>query len=297
MFVSEKATSKIRCKKNFSSIDLYFGERTTGTDGTKQITDWTEIIARYGPVVWLTVNRLVPNVADSEDCFQKAFVSAWEYSQTHTVRDWPSLLRHMATSRALERGRELARQRSRLTKWPAEGIIDSRALSPVEQANVTDLEELLRRALAAGTKYRLEHSSGIVIVGDRDSRKRLLYDSNNKSTGVFDLNEHAVAELGTGIVEQLRQVRPDEVEPIGKETIDGKSVDVFLVNGIKLFGVDSSKGAMKICVDPKSMLPWRIDLLVGKSSLVSLRDLTWNIHVDSASLQIQIPDGYSEQSE
>lgn len=112
------------------------------------MTDWTEIVERYGSVVWRTVNRLIPNVADSEDCFQKAFVSAWEFSRNHAVRDWPALLRHMATARGLERGRELARQRSRLTEWPEEGVIDSRSPDPADEANASDLQELLRRALA-----------------------------------------------------------------------------------------------------------------------------------------------------
>ena len=151
------------------------------------------------------------------------------------------------------------------------------------------------KCVVEGTKYRVEHSSGIVIVGDRESRKRLLYDPDNKTAGVFDLKEHAAVELGPGMVEQLRQVRPDDAEPIGKETIDGKTVDLFRVNGIKLFGVDSSKGAMKIWVDAKSMLPWRIELLVGKSSVVTLHELKWNAPVEPSSLQMQIPDSYAEQ--
>lgn len=54
----------------------------------------------------------------------------------------------MATARALDRVRELARQRSRLTAWPADGVTDTRSCDPSEQSNATDLEELLRRALA-----------------------------------------------------------------------------------------------------------------------------------------------------
>jgi RNA polymerase sigma-70 factor (ECF subfamily) len=135
------------CKKPVLSSDLLSGETKTAMTGTKEMTDWDQIVERYGPVVWRSVNRLVPNVADSEDCFQKAFISAWEFSQRNTVRNWPSLLRHMATARALERGRELARQRSRLMPWPDEGVIDTRSPDPAKQAGTTDLEELLRLAL------------------------------------------------------------------------------------------------------------------------------------------------------
>lgn len=156
------------------------------------------------------------------------------------------------------------------------------------------------KCVVEGTKYRLEHSSGIVIVGDRESRKRLVYDPDNKTAGVFDLNENAAAELGPGMLEQLSQVLPDDAEPVGKETIDGKDVDVFRVNGIKLFGIDSmdsGKGEMRIWVDSKSGLPWRIELRVGSSAIVTLREMTWNVPVESSSFQMQIPDGYVEQPE
>ena len=155
------------------------------------------------------------------------------------------------------------------------------------------------KCIAAGTKYRLEHSSGVVIVGDRDSKKRLLIDADSKVAGLFDMSERDAEELGAGIVEQLRQVRPDDATPVGKATIAGKSVDVFRVDAIKLFGVDSSqrnKGAMKIFVQPESMLPLRIELLVGETAIVTLRDMKWNTAVEPSTLQLQIPDGYSEQA-
>ena len=110
--------------------------------------DWTSIVQEYGPTVWRTVNRLIPSVADSEDCFQKAFFSAWEFSQTQTVRNWPALLRRMATARALERRREIARHRGRLVALPDEGVIDKRSGDPADYAIAMELEESLRRALA-----------------------------------------------------------------------------------------------------------------------------------------------------
>ncbi len=114
----------------------------------------------------------------------------------------------------------------------------------------------------------------------------------------FDLHEHAIAELGPGVIEQLRQVRPDDAERIGKETIDGKVTEAFRVRGIKLFGVDSTesgKGEMKVWVDPESMLPWRIELRAGATPFVTLHKLNWNVPVEPASLLVDIPDGYTEQ--
>lgn len=153
------------------------------------------------------------------------------------------------------------------------------------------------QCIAAGAKYRVEHSSGIVIIGDSDAGKRLLLDPEKRAAGVFDLGEHAKMELGNGLVEQLRSVQPDEAEFVARESIDGKSVDVFLVKGIKLFGIDTSNGAMKVYVDRESALPRQIELLAGTTSIASLLEMTWNIQLDGSKLQLQVPDGYAEQSE
>lgn len=154
------------------------------------------------------------------------------------------------------------------------------------------------KCMAQGTKCRVEHSSGIVVVSDSKTRKRMLFDPAKKTAGVFDLPEHTVAELGQSLVEQLRQVRPDDAKPMGMDTIDGKTVDLFRVKGIKLFGIDSrdsGKGEMKIWVDPKSMLPWRIELLLGTSLIVTLHEMNWNVPIEPSSLQIQVPEGYVQQ--
>jgi hypothetical protein len=152
------------------------------------------------------------------------------------------------------------------------------------------------KVVAEGTRYRVEHSSGVVIVGDSESRKQLLRDPKDKTAALSDLSEHAADEMGIGVVEQLRQIQTDDAKPGGTETIDGKTLEVFEVKGVKLFGFDSDKGTMKIWVDPKSELPWRIELRMGSSPIVTLREIAWNVPVEAFSLQMRIPGGYSEQA-
>ena len=154
------------------------------------------------------------------------------------------------------------------------------------------------KCLAQGTKCRVEHFSGIVHVCDSDSRRQLFIDPASKSAGTFDLHEHAIAELGPGVVEQLRQLHPDDGERIGRETIDGKVTEAFLVQGIRLFGFDSTesaKGEMKVWVDPHSILPWRIELRVGATPFVTLHKLNWNVPVEPALLLVEIPAGYTKR--
>ncbi len=152
------------------------------------------------------------------------------------------------------------------------------------------------KVLAEGTRYRVEHSTGIVIVGDSEFRKQLLRDPKNKTAALSDLSEHAADEIGIGVVEQLRQIQTDDAKPRGTETIDGKTLEVFEVKGVRLLGVDSDKGTMKIWVDPKSELPWQIELRMGSSPIVTLREIAWNVPVEASSFQMQIPEGYVEQA-
>ena len=110
--------------------------------------EWDQIVEKHSSNVWRTVTRLVPEQADAADCFQRTFISAWELSQKQPIRHWPGLLRQLATARALERRRELARNRVRYCELPGEGVVDRRASDPACEAEATELDERLRIALA-----------------------------------------------------------------------------------------------------------------------------------------------------
>jgi outer membrane lipoprotein-sorting protein len=53
------------------------------------MTDWSEVVRRHGPIVWKTAYRLLNHEADAADCFQNTFVSAWELSRAEAVRNEP----------------------------------------------------------------------------------------------------------------------------------------------------------------------------------------------------------------
>jgi len=113
-----------------------------------EMTDWSRIVQQYGAIVWKTADRLLNDEADVEDCFQNAFVSALELSSTQTVRNWPGLLKRLATARALERLRQRYRQSSRHTRLPESSVIDEKATGPDQAAESKELAEHLREALS-----------------------------------------------------------------------------------------------------------------------------------------------------
>lgn len=107
------------------------------------MTDWNAIVTEHGPLVWRVAFRLLGNEADAADCFQRAFVSAMAAGD---VRNWPALLRRVATARALEQLRDRYR-RTRAGPLPESPLADGRAADPLDTAAAGELAQRLREAL------------------------------------------------------------------------------------------------------------------------------------------------------
>jgi RNA polymerase sigma factor (sigma-70 family) len=112
------------------------------------MTDWSQIVQQYGPIVWTTVYRLLAHDADAADCFQRTFVSALELARTETVRHWPALLRRLATARALDLLRQKRREAHRLRPLLADTTVSATTLDPGQAAQASELAGHLRAALA-----------------------------------------------------------------------------------------------------------------------------------------------------
>ena len=113
--------------------------------GVPKMTDWSRIVEQHGPAVWKTVYRLLDNEADAADCFQNAFVAALKLSRRETVRNWPGLLKRLATASALQRLRQRYRESRRV-----DSVVDGSTPDPkqLEPAEADELAEHLCRALA-----------------------------------------------------------------------------------------------------------------------------------------------------
>jgi RNA polymerase sigma-70 factor (ECF subfamily) len=112
------------------------------------MTDWSHIVQHHGPMVWRTAHRLVNNEADASDCFQRAFISALELERTEAIRNWPGLLKRLATARALECLRQRRHESDRRTAIPESSVVDRRGVGPLHAAQTSELAEHLREALA-----------------------------------------------------------------------------------------------------------------------------------------------------
>ena len=109
--------------------------------------DWQDIVARDGKAVWQTVYRIVGNRADADDCFQEAFLAAWEISRREQVQNWRALLVRLAAARAVDRLRERHRRlaRQHAADWEA---LAGHEPAPSQSAEDAELSERLRTSLA-----------------------------------------------------------------------------------------------------------------------------------------------------
>jgi RNA polymerase sigma-70 factor (ECF subfamily) len=113
------------------------------------MTDWEAIVREFGPVVWQTAFRLLDRDADAADCFQMTFLAAVELDSAQSIRNWPAMLKRIATARALEQLRVRYRSASRSVPIPQETLADPATPDPIERAAAGELAQGLREALTA----------------------------------------------------------------------------------------------------------------------------------------------------
>ena len=71
--------------------------------------EWTLLVREHSPLVWQAVYRLTAHHADAADCMQETFLAAWKVARRQAVRNWPALLQHLATARAVDHLRRRVR--------------------------------------------------------------------------------------------------------------------------------------------------------------------------------------------
>jgi RNA polymerase sigma-70 factor (ECF subfamily) len=109
--------------------------------------DWQEILSRDGPAVWQTAYRYLGNRADADECFQEAFLAAFEFSRRQEVQNWRALLKRLVAARAVDRLRRRRHQTGRREAPDWEALPDQ-APTPPQVAEDAESSERLRAALA-----------------------------------------------------------------------------------------------------------------------------------------------------
>jgi RNA polymerase sigma-70 factor (ECF subfamily) len=108
--------------------------------------DWNALVRNEGPAVWRTIQRLVHNRADADECLQETFIAALRFSERNEVDCLPALLKRLAVARAID----CLRRRSRRTRHerpldPANELAGEK--SPIHEAESAELAAELRWAI------------------------------------------------------------------------------------------------------------------------------------------------------
>lgn len=142
------------CNKQPLSNDYFFDRGLFS--GVCKMLDWKTIVDQYGQLVWGTAYRLVGNHVDASDCFQDVFLEAVRVDRKESVRDWPAMLRHLTTLRALDLLRARCRRRNRVDAAADVDFLVSSEAGPEQSAEVNELAERLRVAVAELPRQQAE---------------------------------------------------------------------------------------------------------------------------------------------
>ncbi len=97
--------------------------------------------------MWQIAYRIVGNDADAADCFQEAFVTAFEMSRCERIKNVKALLGRLVTLRAIDKLRHRKKMSGLITRVHDLNDLCSEGPAPAEHLQFQELSERLRCAL------------------------------------------------------------------------------------------------------------------------------------------------------
>ncbi len=110
--------------------------------------DWPAVVKQHSPIVWQTVYRLLGNHADASDCYQETFTCVLTLSRRQEIKNWPAILKRIATARAIDRLRRRIRHQNKINDLEDWAALASPKPGPVRLTENLELGNQLRQALA-----------------------------------------------------------------------------------------------------------------------------------------------------
>ena len=134
-----------------------------------------------------------------------------------------------------------------------------------------------------------------VLIFDRIRKKAIVLDERSKVA--------TFPSLRGGIpmpnpLEELRNLKQENAQRIGEETIDGRLLAVYQLRDVDL--LENRHGEndadIKLWVDPQTQLPVKLIIFAAKAQVdtyVEFSDFHWNEELDPSLFSLDIPDGYT----
>jgi outer membrane lipoprotein-sorting protein len=150
--------------------------------------------------------------------------------------------------------------------------------------------------IVAGSRIRRTFSNtDNILMIDLDEAKMLVLDSKSKSAAYIDIKgpiqegTKSILEFVRNVVTKLEENPNIAVQELGQKEIDGREAVGFLV--------DDQGGKLTIWADAETVLPIRIEMLLGQSFMGQthyvLKNFEFDAPVDESLVSMDIPAGYT----
>jgi hypothetical protein len=150
---------------------------------------------------------------------------------------------------------------------------------------------------------RMEVPGAFAMIADLKAKKGIQLDLTRKT--VKSIPVHAdVAQGFMNPLQKLRQLSSKDAKKVGQEKMEGKTVDVYRLNAIDLFGMKAKgEGEMTLWADPKTQLPVKILIEVntemgrkGKpyDSRFTFENFSWHASIEPSLFTLEAPKGFTE---
>ena len=149
-----------------------------------------------------------------------------------------------------------------------------------------------------GNRLRHEQWNGeLVTVADLDRKQALMLSTKRKESQLLEM-EADVARVFANPIDQLRNVKSNEAEPIGEETLEGRRTLAFRIREINLMGI-KGHGEMLVWVDATTNLPVKIQVRdpdPKTSTEIRFEKFVWNQPVEARLFSLIAPEGFRSGS-
>jgi hypothetical protein len=145
--------------------------------------------------------------------------------------------------------------------------------------------------IVVGSRVRrtISNLPGMTQIIDMETGKMLALNDVDKTAVYVDI-KGKLQEMTRGYIEFVRQVlmelkdNPD-VKELGEQEIDGRKAIGFSGRG-------NNNQELKIWADPKTAIPIRVELRLGREFFVVLKNFKFDVPIEDSQVSMDVPPGY-----
>jgi len=155
-----------------------------------------------------------------------------------------------------------------------------------EESNPVIMHEIV---VGSRIKRTISNLPGMTQIIDMETGKMLALNDVDKTAVYVDI-KGMLQERTRGYIEFVREVLMDlkdspKIKELGEQEIDGRKAIGFSGRG-------NNNQELKIWADPKTAVPIRVELRLGREFFVVFKNFKFDVHVDESQVSMKVPEGY-----